>query len=89
MGLPSDEWLSIHYKQTGFKFGGHQRVILTYWEASEEVSELSYKSLLFDSSRRSYLYLCFAAVKRTIKDSNCFSINTIADIKNLENELKK
>jgi [acyl-carrier-protein] S-malonyltransferase len=27
-------------------------------------------------------------VKRTIKDSNCFSINTIADIKNLENELK-
>ena len=28
-------------------------------------------------------------VKRTIKDSNCFSINTIADIKNLENELKK
>ena len=27
-------------------------------------------------------------VKRTIKDSNCFSINTIPDIKNLENELK-
>ncbi len=28
-------------------------------------------------------------VKRTIKNSNCFSINSIADIKNLENELKK
>ena len=28
-------------------------------------------------------------IKRTIKDSNCFSINTIADIKNLENEFKK
>tara|TARA_X000001036_G_scaffold183243_1_gene173204 strand:+ start:1556 stop:2545 length:990 start_codon:yes stop_codon:yes gene_type:complete len=28
-------------------------------------------------------------VKRTIKDVNCFSINSIADIKNLLNELKK
>ena len=28
-------------------------------------------------------------IKRTIKDANCFSINTIADIKNLENEFKK
>ena len=28
-------------------------------------------------------------VKRTIKDGNCFSINTIADIKNFTNELKK
>ena len=28
-------------------------------------------------------------VKRTIKDVNCFSINSIADIKNLINELKK
>jgi len=28
-------------------------------------------------------------VKRTIKNVNCFSINTIADIKNLINELKK
>jgi len=28
-------------------------------------------------------------VKRTIKNSNCFSINTIADIKNLQNEFKK
>ena len=28
-------------------------------------------------------------VKRTIKNANCFSINTIADIKNLQNELKK
>ena len=28
-------------------------------------------------------------IKRTIKDVNCFSINTIADIKNLENEFKK
>ena len=28
-------------------------------------------------------------VKRTIKNSNCFSINSIADIKNLKNELKK
>ena len=28
-------------------------------------------------------------IKRTIKDANCFSINSIADIKNLENELKK
>ena len=27
-------------------------------------------------------------VKRTIKDGNCFSINTIADIKNFTNELK-
>ena len=27
-------------------------------------------------------------VKRTIKDSNCFSINSIADIKNIKNELK-
>ena len=29
-------------------------VVLTYWEASGEVSELSYKSLLFSSSKRSY-----------------------------------
>ena len=29
-------------------------VILTYWEPSREVSELRYKSLLFDSSRCSY-----------------------------------
>ena len=29
-------------------------VVLSYWEASGEVSKLSYKSLLFDSSRRSY-----------------------------------
>ena len=28
-------------------------------------------------------------VKRTIKDANCFSINSIADIKNLQNEFKK
>jgi len=28
-------------------------------------------------------------VKRTIKDANCFSINSITDIKNLINELKK
>jgi len=28
-------------------------------------------------------------VKRTIKNSNCFSINSIADIKNIENEFKK
>ena len=28
-------------------------------------------------------------VKRTIKDVNCFSINSITDIKNLTNELKK
>ena len=28
-------------------------------------------------------------VKRTVKNSNCFSINSIADIKNIENELKK
>jgi len=28
-------------------------------------------------------------VKRTIKNSNCFSINTIADIKNTDNEFKK
>ena len=28
-------------------------------------------------------------VKRTIKNANCFSINSIADIKNLINELKK
>ena len=28
-------------------------------------------------------------VKRTIKDVNCFSINSIADIKNLKNEFKK
>ena len=28
-------------------------------------------------------------VKRTIKDVNCFSINSIADIKNLLNEFKK
>ena len=28
-------------------------------------------------------------VKRTIKNANCFSINTIADIKNLKNEFKK
>ena len=28
-------------------------------------------------------------VKRTIKRANCFSINSIADIKNLLNELKK
>ncbi len=27
--------------------------------------------------------------KRTIKNSNCFSINSIADIKNIQNELKK
>ena len=28
-------------------------------------------------------------VKRTIKNANCFSINSIADIKNLVNEFKK
>ena len=28
-------------------------------------------------------------VKRTVKGANCFSINTIADIKNFENEFKK
>jgi [acyl-carrier-protein] S-malonyltransferase len=28
-------------------------------------------------------------VKRTVKDANCFSINSIADIKNIENEFKK
>ena len=28
-------------------------------------------------------------VKRTIKNVNCFSINSITDIKNLKNELKK
>ena len=28
-------------------------------------------------------------VKRTIKNVNCFSINSITDITNLENELKK
>ena len=28
-------------------------------------------------------------VKRTLKDVNCFSINSIADIKNLKNEFKK
>ena len=28
-------------------------------------------------------------IKRTLKDANCFSINSIADIKNLENEVKK
>ena len=28
-------------------------------------------------------------VKRTIKDANCFSINSIADIKNLQNEFNK
>ena len=27
--------------------------------------------------------------KRTIKKAKCFSINSIADIKNLENEVKK
>ena len=32
-------------------------VVLTYWEASGEVSELSYKSLLFISSKRSYCML--------------------------------
>ena len=30
------------------------RVVLTYWEASREVSELSYKSLLYFSSNGSY-----------------------------------
>ena len=28
-------------------------------------------------------------VKRTVKDANCFSINSIADIKNFINEFKK
>jgi [acyl-carrier-protein] S-malonyltransferase len=28
-------------------------------------------------------------VKRTVKDANCFSINSIADIKNFINESKK
>ena len=28
-------------------------------------------------------------VKRTVKNANCFSINSIADIKNLINEFKK
>jgi len=28
-------------------------------------------------------------VKRTVKKVNCFSINSIADIKNLKNEFKK
>ena len=30
------------------------RVVLTYWEASGEVSELSYKSLLYSTSVGSY-----------------------------------
>ena len=29
-------------------------VVLTYWEASGDVSELRYKSLLYFSSKRSY-----------------------------------
>ena len=37
-------------------------VVLSYWEASGEVSELSYKSLLFDSSKRSY---CSKAITGT------------------------
>ena len=32
--------------------------VLTYWEASVEVSELSYKSLLYSSSKRSYCIVC-------------------------------
>ena len=28
-------------------------------------------------------------VKRTLNQANCFSINSIADIKNLKNEFKK
>ena len=28
-------------------------------------------------------------VKRTLKEANCFSINSITDIKNLENEFKR
>ena len=28
-------------------------------------------------------------VKRTVNNANCFSINSITDIKNLQNELKK
>ena len=28
-------------------------------------------------------------IKRTVKNANCFSINSIADIKNLNNEFKK
>ena len=28
-------------------------------------------------------------VKRTVKNANCFSINSVADIKNLKNEFKK
>ena len=36
-------------------------VVLSYFEASGEVSKLSYKSLLFDSSRRSYCSSDWAA----------------------------
>ena len=45
-------------------------VVLSYWEASGEVSKLSYKSLLFDSSRRSYCILFksyFRSVIITVK----------------------
>ena len=42
-------------------------VVLTYWEASVEVSELSYKSLLYSISVGSYcsteLLVCFLTLK--------------------------
>ena len=35
------------------------RVVLGYWEALGEVSELRYKNLLYSSSKRSYCSYCF------------------------------
>ena len=45
--------------------------VLTYWEASGEVSELTYKSLLFISSKRSY---CITSVIGKTKNITIWNI---------------
>ena len=45
-------------------------VVLSYWEASGEVSKLSYKSLLFDSSRRSYCIKSEIAFEKESESDN-------------------
>ena len=49
-------------------------IVLTYWEASGEVSELSYKSLLFITSKRSY-----CSISQNLKKIYSHRYNTITD----------
>ena len=44
-------------------------VVLTYWEASGDVSELRYKSLLYCSSKRSYCRISYWGIKVSSRSS--------------------